>query len=95
MEYKLRSTVFSHIGTVSIDNEDREKWLKISPTVDDLSEISPTLDIDCSLIFLCLLSIILTVAGGVGVYYLYDLYVYWYPDHLFTHQRFIETYHLW
>ena len=83
------------MGTVSIDSEEREKYIKLSPSVDNLSGVAPTLDIDFVLIFIGICSLIFTVILGVGVYYLYDLYVHWYPDHLFTHQRYIETFHLW
>ena len=95
MEFKWKSSVFSRAGTVSIDSEEKEKYIKLSPTVDNLIGVAPTIDIDFVLIFISICSLIVTAFLGVGVYHLYDLYVHWYPDHLFHHQRFIETFHLW
>ena len=95
MEYKSMSTVYPRLGTTSLDTENREYWLRVSPSIDDLDGVPPTLDIDFVLIFICFCTVILTAVAGVGIYYLYDHYAHWYPDHLYTHQRYIETYQLW
>ena len=95
MDFKWKTSFFERLGTCSIDNEYREKWIEYSPSVKNTEGVPAKLDFDYFLIFVSIVFIILTCAAGVGVYHLYDLYVYWYPDHLFHHQRFIETFHLW
>ena len=93
-EFKWRSNVFAMIGTTSLDTELRKECLDYNPSIKKLEGVPPIVDIDFMLIFISLLTILFVALAGVGIYHLYDIYIHIYPDHLYTHQRYVETYHL-
>ena len=92
MEFKWRSNVFDRFGTTSLDAELRKECLAYNPSIKNLKGVPPIVDFDFVLISISLLVIIFVGAAGVGIYHLYDLWIHNYPDHLYTHQRYIETY---